>query len=76
MYFASYISYSNCYGYLLSLVLSNEKTALSEPLARMQEKLRHLLAACENCLGESGHSLVTTLGGKAAVGQRVVCPVG
>lgn len=32
-----------------------------EPLAGTQERLRHLLAAWENCLGEAAHSHVNTL---------------
>lgn len=33
-----------------------------------QEKLRHLLAALENCLGEAAHSQVTALCGQVAMG--------
>lgn len=46
-----------------------------EPLAETQEKLRHLLATYENCLGEAAHSHINTLGGKTAMGLSVICPV-
>lgn len=72
MYFVCYVLCSEWYGYLLSLVLSSEKSRPVVNLTGTQGKLRHLLAIMENCLGEAAPSQV---GGKAAVGLRVVCPV-